>query len=960
MKRPPVPAATYRLQFKSGFTYADAAALTPYLQALGISHVYASPLLRARPGSEHGYDVVDHNSFNPEIGDYDAFNAYVAGLHQQGMGLLLDTVPNHMDVGSGDNDWWQDLLENGEASPYAGFFDVDWHPVKRNLRDKVLLPVLGDHYGNVLDRGELRLELDEESGTLYVRYYEHRYPLDPRTYGGLIERTLPGAQRSLGATSDTATALAVLGEAFGALPPHHQPEGRARHEAAAACKRQLAALCGRDEAARRLLRDAVAEFNRAGDGAAGAPLHPLLEAQPYRLAYWRVAADEINYRRFFDINELACIRMENPDVFDATHRLVRQLVEAGAVDGLRIDHVDGLSDPRGYCEKLHGMLAVDTPASAAASRSPPYLVVEKILASHEDMPRDWPVAGTTGYEVGHWLNGLFVEPRAEAALGRVYRRFTQRRQDFAEVVYQCKKLLIFHDLSSELTVLANLLNEIAQSDIHTRDFTYHGLREALAELVARFPVYRTYITAEAVGEQDRRYVRWAIGESKRHSQAADTQVFDFIAGLLLGETPGAVPGHGDPRVDRFVARFQQYTAPVTAKALEDTACYVYNRLASLNEVGASPASFGVSAEAFHAAVGQRMAEWPDAMISTSTHDTKRSEDVRVRIDVLTEIPEEWRRHLARWSRINRMRRAEVNGQPAPSRNDEYLLYQTLLGVWPLHEEELDDFEQRIQGYMLKAVREAKLHTSWINPDSDYEDAVQGFVAALLHDRERNAFLAGFLPFQRRVAHLGLLNGLSQTLLKLGLPGVPDIFQGNEVWTLSLVDPDNRRAVDFASRAALLEALQARCRGRSEHTALLREMLETLPDGRAKLYLTWRALELRRDRQAFFRAAAYDGLRIEGPRAGNAVAFARSDEDGSILYAATRFYAGLWPEADVAPDPAIWSDTWIALPGEAHGRHYRDHLSGQVLVESDFDGRAGLAAAAVFAHWPVALLVEEPA
>lgn len=956
MRPSKIPASTYRLQFNRHFTYADAIEIVPYLNELGISHVYASPLLRVRSGSEHGYDVVDHNSLNPEIGDADAFNGFVAALHRHGMGLILDTVPNHMHVGDDQNDWWQDLLEHGRASPYAGYFDIDWHPAKRGLRDKVLLPVLGDHYGNVLDRGELRLEMEVANGSLHVRYFDRRFPLDPLSYERIISLRLPLLRQRVGSESETATALSVLAEAFGGLPPHTATDTATRRDAAAACKRQLAALFRRDRSARSFLQETLECINsRCSEGDIGL-LHELLEQQAYRLAYWRVAADEINYRRFFDINELACIRMEIPEVFEATHRLIRQLVGGGAVDGLRIDHVDGLNHPRGYCERLQRLLGEALSRPADTHRPTSYLLVEKVLASHERMPTDWPVAGTTGYEVAQLLNGLFVAPASETMLTRLYQRFSGRRQSFDEILYDRKKMVIFHALSSELTALANLLNDIAQADPHTRDFTYHGLREALAEVVARFPVYRTYVGEGQVNDEDRRYVHWAIAQAKKSSLGEDVQVYDFIARMLLPEDAGDTDLAS--QVARFVARFQQYTAPVTAKALEDTACYVYNRLVSLNEVGSSPSQWGVTAHAFHSAMRQRLENWPDAMVSTSTHDSKRSEDVRVRIDVLSEIPIDWRRHLTRWSRINRNRKRLAGDRPAPSRNDEYFIYQTLLGAWPQHEEEDATFADRLQAYMLKAVKEAKIHTSWLNPDQEYEEAVQHFIAALLSDPARNAFLADFIPFQQTVAYYGMLNGLSQILLKLGLPGVPDTYQGSEIWSLSLVDPDNRRPVDYAVRRKMLQELLANRRDQPSPIGLLRGMLENLADGRAKLYLTWRALTLRREMAEHFRQADYAGLGSNGERADNLIAFARSFERRSLVYAAARRYCDLSSGPLQPPCGDVWSGTWLQLPGDRENRRFRELFSGVTIHSRRTDAQHAIAASDLFAHWPVAVLIEE--
>ncbi len=956
MSIPAHPAAIYRLQFNADFTFAAAIDIIPYLEALGISHVYASPLLRARAGSAHGYDVVDHNTFNPEIGDAAAFNAYVEVLHRHGMGQILDTVPNHMDVSSAENDWWMDVLEHGEASPYAAFFDIDWLPVKQELRHKVLLPVLGDHYGTVLDDGELELRFDRDGGRLQVAYYGHRFPIDPATYPQVLGRNLPGLQRQLGGDSATPTELAAVVADLNRLPPRRSAAIDNRREAAAVCQRRLAALCQRDPRVVDFIENTIGQFN-ASVKSADAPwlLHELLEQQAFRLAYWRTAADEINYRRFFDVNELAGIRMENPAVFGATHRLIRRLIGSGAVNGLRLDHPDGLCDPQAYCADLQETLAA---ARGVDGDDPVYLVVEKILASHEHLPSDWPVAGTTGYEMAHLLNGLLVDPAGERALTRIYHRFIGHAVDFEEILYERKKLVIFGVLSSELTVLANLLDDIAQTDRHTRDFTYHRLREALAEIVACFPVYRTYITASQLSEQDRRYLKWALSQAKKRSRAADISVFDFIHRLLARDVDADYPADVAHAVVQFIARFQQYTAPVMAKGMEDTSFYVYNRLVSLNDVGFSPTMFGITPAAFHHAVRQRRQHWPLAMVSTSTHDSKRSEDVRARIDVLSEMPEEWRRHLGRWRRLNRAKRRLVVDGRAPSRNDEYLIYQTLLGVWPPDEGPLDGLGARLEQYLLKAVREAKVHTSWINPNEEYEEAVRHFIGALLRRPARNAFVADFTPFAHRVARFGLLNSLSQTLWKLTLPGVPDIYQGNEVCTFSLVDPDNRRAVDYRARRALLAELQQAAQHHAGLPRLLRGLLDGLADGRAKLYLTWRALRLRRELPELFLQGDYQGLAAEGGRAEHLCAFARRHGQRCIISAVPRWYCRLERASDGSDDPAVvWGDTRIVLPEDAP-RHYRDVLSGARLVAEPLDDEQTLPASTLLAHWPVALLVDE--
>ena len=817
MKTLPVPCATYRLQFNRDFTFADAITLIPYLHTLGISHVYASPFLKARSGSHHGYDIVDHNALNPEIGDAASFASYAEKLEQHGMGQILDIVPNHMGVGGDDNAWWLDILENGEASVYAGYFDIDWHPVNPVLHNKILLPFLADHYGTVLEPAESKLMLDVDRGAFAVRYYEHLFPIDPHSYPQILTLRLDLLEQQIDDGREVFEAYTVLITAFQSLPRRTElshAQRQRRYRGIATYKRRLAEICRDQPEIEAFLQENVACFN----GSPGQPdsfdhLHHLLEAQAYRLAYWQVASDEINYRRFFDINELAGIRMENKEVFSATHGMVRQLIGNGRLTGLRIDHPDGLSDPFKYFCDLQMMIGEMLGNSVQQVEKPYYLLVEKILASHEHLPADWPVAGATGYEIAHLLNGLFVYPDSERSLSRLYSRFTGQAQDFDELLYKRKILIIRSVLASELSVLANLASAIAQADRYTRDFTYQGLREAIAEVVACFPVYRTYITAQRIGKDDRRYVRWAIAWAKKHSPAAEVQIFDFVQDLLTLNHLGRYTSRIQRQVVQLALRFQQYTAPVMAKGMEDTAFYAYNPLVSLNDVGFDPRAYGVSANAFHHENRQRLENWPQTMVTTSTHDSKRGEDVRARINVLSEVPQEWRRHLARWSRVNRRRKRLVDDVMVPSRNDEYLLYQTLLGTWPLEPPDaagFDAFRGRISAYMLKAIREAKVRTSWINPNADYEEAMQHFVRMLLDNPERNAFLADFIPFQNRLVRYGLLNSLSQTLLELTVPGVPDIYQGNEFWSFSLVDPDNRRPVDYHRRERELQALVAAC------------------------------------------------------------------------------------------------------------------------------------------------------
>jgi (1->4)-alpha-D-glucan 1-alpha-D-glucosylmutase len=949
-----IPRATYRLQLQRDFPFARAVACVPYLARLGISHAYCSPYLKARPGSPHGYDIVDHNALNPEIGSRADLEAFAAALRRHGMGQILDMVPNHMGVGGADNAWWLDVLEHGEASAYADYFDIDWRPVREELRGKVLLPVLGDHYGAVLERGELVLGFDAAQGAFHVHYHEHRFPLDPASYPRVLA----------GPPVVSSTELDDLLNACAALPPRteREPEARVlRRREAAACQQRLAGLCARAPSLRAHIEAAVAGFN----GTPGAPasfdaLHALLERQAYRLAYWQVAADEINYRRFFDINDLAGLRMERPEVFHATHGLVLALASRGFLQGLRIDHPDGLYDPAAYLRRLQEALAGAVPAA-----TPPfYVVVEKILAPYEHLPESWPVAGTTGYDFASSLDHLLLHPDGERSLERIYARFLGQRLDFDETLYERKRLVIGGQLSGELTVLANLLNGIAQADRHTRDYTLNGLRGALAEVVACFPVYRTYVTAEGATEEDRRYVDWAVAQAVKRSTTADPGIFAFLrACMLLEEAPRLPPAVRAERV-RFALRLQQYTAPVMAKALEDTTFYIYHRLVSLNEVGGAPQRFALSVAGFHIACQERRCHWPHALLATSTHDTKRSEDVRARLHVLSELTGEWRTHLGRWARLNRGRKRQVDERPAPSRNDEYLLYQTLLGIWPLEMpagEVPAQLRERIAAYMRKAVREAKVHSSWMHPHPEYEEAVAGFVERLLARPGNNAFLADFVPFARRVARLGLYNSLAQVLLKLAAPGVPDLYQGCELWAFQLVDPDNRRPVDYARRDALLAQLEASLgpEARAGQGPAVRALLDTLDDGRAKLLLTWRALGLRARHAQLFRDGDYRPLEARGAHAGHLCAFARHAGAVTVITVVTRFPARLCGSDESVPPlgAATWDDTCIELPEDLPGQ-YRSALTGEPCVAERRDGLPVLPLAVLLAHFPVALLVGE--
>ena len=970
-----IPRATYRLQLNQGFTLRDAADAVPYLAELGVSHVYCSPYLRARPGSTHGYDVIDHNALNPEIGSCGDFERFVQTLRSHGMGQILDMVPNHVGVMGADNAWWLDLLENGQASAYADFFDIDWQPADASFAGKVLVPVLGSQYGVALEGGELRLALDAQQGSVSLWYHAHRFPIDPREYPRILDpalRLVSPEALAQGAHAE----LEGLSRDFGHLPPRDAASAEERVERdrnARAHKRRLAALLQAHAPLAAAVDAALAALN----GLPGTPgsfdaLHELIERQAYRLAYWRVASDEINYRRFFDINDLAALRMENEAVFDATHRLVLQLLAEGKADGLRIDHPDGLYDPPEYFRRLQqryaaalgaGTAGMAAPGSADAAGGggrdwPLYLVIEKIAAGHERVPESWQVYGTTGYRFANVVNGLFVDGAARSRLERTWRAFTGLPASWEDTVYQCKVLIMRTALASELTVLSNQLLRIARADRRTRDFTFNTLRQALIEVVAWLPVYRTYLT-QPPSASDRRYVEWAVARAKRSSLAADSSLLDFLRGVLLGEAPtGAAPALREA-MRSFAGKLQQFTAPVTAKGVEDTAFYRHLPLASVNEVGGDPHRMGTSVRTFHGASRDRAAKWPHTLLATTTHDTKRAEDVRLRIDVLSEMPGAWRLALKRWSRLNRRHKRTVSGEQAPSRADEYLLYQTLVGSYPpgdLDAAVLAEYRARIEAYMLKAVREAKRHSSWINPNPAYEEALQAFVGALLTRRDSNLFLDDFAGGVRHIAWLGMLNGLSQVLIKLTSPGVPDIYQGTELWDLSLVDPDNRRPVDYAHRRRLLDEIRSRAGGGPERLSnMLERMLANLEDGRMKLYLTWRTLSLRREHEDLFRRGRYLPLEAAGQHASHLCAFARQHEDLALITMAPRLLAGLCKGPGVLPvGEPVWGDTGVdasALPGDV----YQNLLDGSTVRIEAHAGARLLRIRDALARFPLGLL-----
>ncbi|MEO8048128.1 MAG: malto-oligosyltrehalose synthase [Nitrospirota bacterium] len=963
VSHPKIPTATYRLQFNNTFTFVDAAQIVPYLHALGITDCYASSYLMAVPGSPHGYDIVDPTTLNPDLGTEQDFQLFADSLAQHDMGQILDVVPNHMGISKSCNAWWQDVLENGPSAHYASFFDIDWRPVKAELEGKVLLPILGEQYGTVVENQEIILEYHE--GRFFFRYFDHLLPVDPK-HSAMILALRLDELISLTQSEDLhVQELQSILTALRHLPDRNEADPAQvaeRYREKEIIRRRLSRIMNESHTVQKFIQDNIAIYNGTkGDSKSFDLLDQLLSYQVYRLAYWRVASEEINYRRFFDINELAAIRMEDPTVFLSSHELILHLLKNGAATGLRIDHVDGLYDPSTYLGQLQTWANTNLAPRAGEAERPLFLVVEKILTKEETLPVQWPVYGTTGYDFLTLVNGLFVDGSHEQAFNRLYARFIGNHLSFDDCAYESKQLIMRASMSSEINVLGYQLNHLSEMNRRFRDFTLNSLIHAIREIIACFPVYRTYVTPgeEPVMDQDRSYIRLAVSRAKRKNPALSGLVFDFVQDILLKQ---ASYHHERERLDqlRFALKFQQITGTVMAKGAEDTACYVYNRLVSLNEVGGDPLQFGISVQTFHERMRQRRAHWPASMCTTSTHDTKRSEDVRARINVLSEIPQDWKARILRWSALNKGYKTEVDGMLAPDRNEEYLLYQTLIGAWPFHamdEDECKSFSDRIQGYMAKALKEAKIHTSWVNPNHAYDQAVRDFIERILVRASPNPFLADFLPFQREIARHGVYNSLSQVLLKIAAPGIPDFYQGAELWDFSLVDPDNRRPVDYKMRAGFLAGFQS-IRGiqGSDQRRFVQELLATVSDGRIKMYMTMVGLHYRRTHASLFLSGEYVPLKVEGTKKQHVCAFARIYEDRAVVAIVPVLLRGLCRETESFPfDPSLWEDTWVIVPSWRPASCYQNLLTGEILSSTETEGKQSLRLAEILGSCPVALL-----
>jgi (1->4)-alpha-D-glucan 1-alpha-D-glucosylmutase len=989
------PVSVYRLQFNKNFTFRRAAQLVPYLHELGITDCYASPYFKARAGSLHGYDVADQNTINPEIGSEKDYRDFVRRLRKYSMGQILDIVPNHMAIF--DNPKWQDVLENGPASIYARFFDIDWEPAKQELRHKVLLPILEDSYSIVLEKGLITLGF--KRGAFVINYREHRLPVSLKTITVILKPCLGLLRGRTGKTHRDYLELRAIIAACRNLSVESEADPErvaARHLEKENIKKRLAGLCAGNKIIRTTIEECTGSFNgTAGDSGSFNKLHGLLEKQAYRLSFWRTAAREINYRRFFDVNELIALRMEDPVVFEENHRLVRELVNKGILTGLRIDHVDGLFNPADYLRRLQEVFWLDmalsqikqdrhiTPAEKnklnkaiqvkyehefekkpdTGGLRPLFLVVEKILGEKEGLREDWPVDGTTGYEFATALNQIFVNKKNSRSLLDIYRGFTGSSGSFKDIAYNSKKLLMQTSMAAEVNFLANLLKRVSERSWQHRYFTLNSLKGAIREIIACFPVYRTYIDAYrgVIDKRDRDIIQAAILDAKRRNPALTPAIFDFIKNTLLLNYPAGMDETGREELRLFVMRFQQYTGPVMAKGVEDTALYIYNPLISLNEVGGNPQHSGSTVDDFHRQNMQRFKSKPHSFITTSTHDSKRSEDIRARIDVLSGVPQIWKSSLARWHRLNKNKKSTGNGAHIPDNNEEYLIYQTLLGIYPvakLNRAGHAEYVNRIQNYMLKALREAKVHTSWIEPDTGYEKAVIKFVAEILEPSTSNEFLADFKKLNNLVASCGRYNSFSQVVLKIFSPGVPDIYQGNEVFAFNLTDPDNRRPVDFERCKKLLNELKKDMRDKKYPAWFAQAFSSDSNKDRLKLYMVWRSLNYRRANPALFTEGEYVPLHAGGAKKNNLCAFAWQKDERQMIVIVPRMVMELTNKTGKAPiGIEVWGDTYLTIPGKQGSKGYVNIFTGEQVHVSG-DKEPVLLLADVLKYFPVAVLEKQ--
>lgn len=924
-----IPRATYRLQFNTDFGFRDAKKIASYLSELGISDLYASPIFKARRGSMHGYDVVDPTSLNPELGSKADFRALAQGLKNLNMGWLQDVIPNHMAFDY-ENRMLMDALEIGEASAYYNYFDIDWEHAYETMQGRLLAPFLGKSYGESIRDREITVKYSDAGFT--VHYYGWKFPLNMESYAKIFSLNLDQLKKRLG--NDHPNFIKFMGMLYvlEVFPGQEMPSKR--YDQRKFVKNMLWELYGGEREIKRFIDRNLDELNGKRESKTPNLLDELLFDQFFRLSFWKVAGEEVNYRRFFNINELISVRIEDEEVFRDCHSLILKLFKEGVFTGLRIDHIDGLFDPQQYLQRLQ------------EKTGGAYIIVEKILALDEELPLNWQAEGTSGYDSLNYINGLFCQMKNKKDMDRVYTSFTGAKIDYEGLLYRKKQIIIERYMTGDVDNLAHLMKRASSRDREGWDITLYGLKRAIHEMLVHFPIYRTYVSPESFTETDRAYIAEAAARARMRNPDLVIEL-DYLEKFLLLQFREYFDAEQQKDWLHFVMRFQQFTGPLMAKGFEDTALYVYNRLISLNDVGGEPYLFGISLDQFHEFNRQRMENWPHTMTATSTHDTKRSEDVRARINMLSEMPKEWEARLEAWRAINRGEKKRVRKRAAPDSNDEYFFYQTLIGAFPFEMDNHAAFVVRIKDYIIKAIREAKVHTGWLKPDSDYEDAYMSFIERVLQTVKENDFLADFLPFQNKVAHYGILNSLSQTILKITSPGVPDFYQGTELWSLTLVDPDNRRPVDFIKRQQLLNEVR-----RNETNKHFLEKIKASPqDGKIKLFLTYRALKARKEQQALFEKGAYLPLQVEGQLKEHIVAFARREGPAWAITIAPRFFTSLVEEGAYPLGNELWNDTRIILPSNSPAK-WKEAISAIEVPTHDGEISVGEA----LQHFPAALLV----
>jgi len=928
-----IPTATYRIQFNSGFGFDAAKKITAYLAELGISDLYASPIFKARAGSTHGYDVVDPNQINPELGSEENFEALVNETKHYGLGWLQDIVPNHMAYDS-QNKSLMDVLENGSNSDFFDYFDINWNHPYESIKGRVLAPLLGNYYGDCLENGEIQLQYDETG--LSVNYYNLRLPVKLESYVKFITHGLGKLTKSLGRHHPDF--IKMMGVFYLLKNINDEPKGKERYDQIAFVNELLWELYTQNSEVKEFIDSNVKFFN----GEPGKPesfnsLDSLLTEQFYRLSFWKVGAEEINYRRFFTVNELISVKVEELRVFNKTHALISQLVDSGKITGLRIDHIDGLYDPTEYLKRLREKVG-DI-----------YITVEKILEHQEDLPDFWQIQGTSGYDFLNYVNGIFCQSENQQQFSEIYAKFTGLNNPYEQLYRDKKRLIIDKNLAGDVDNLAQLLKRVSGHSRVGNDFTQHGLQRALTEVLTYFPVYRTYINQDGLREADRFYIKEVIAIAKEQVPLLLKEL-DYIEKVLLLEDEESLTPEQKEQQRHFVMRLQQLTGPLMAKGIEDTLLYVYNRLLSLNEVGGDPSIFGITVADFHEFNQKQQSSWLHKMNATATHDTKRGEDVRARINVLSEIPEEWEKCCRAWSEINDSKRPRLNKLAVPTRNDEYLFYQTLIGAFPFAEIEQPEFVDRVKDYVVKAIREAKVYTAWLRPDTDYEEGCVAFVESVLQPTEDNQFLKEFKPFQQWVADYGIFNSLSQTLLKMTAPGVPDFYQGSELWDLSMVDPDNRRPVDFEQRLSFLKEIKDKAQ--TDVLSLITELFSTKSDGRIKLFLISKVLEARKKHPEIFQTGDYLALEVVGKFKEHIVAFARSYENTVAVTIAPRLLTSLVGQGEYPLGKEVWDDTQVKLP-EGMPSEWSDMFSSQPL-----QANGTVLIGEALKYFPVALLISQ--